>query len=111
VGSRRRTDRASVEQAVAELPSDTIVVSGGCRGVDTWAVEAARRRGLGIAVIRPNLSGAQHRGQVVQAYYDRNAVVAEQSDRLIAFVAPDRKGGTENTIAAARRLGRSVEIR
>ncbi len=111
VGSRHRADRASVEQVVSELPPDAIVVSGGCRGVDTWAVDAARRRGLGVEVIRPNLTGTQHRGEVVQAYFDRNAVVAERSDRLIAFVAPDRKGGTENTIAAARSLGRPVEIR
>ena len=36
--------------------------------------------------------------------------IAAACDVLIAFVAHDRKGGTENTIEHARRLGKPVRI-
>jgi len=31
-------------------------------------------------------------------YYARNELIAKNSDVVVAFVSPDRKGGTENTI-------------
>ena len=40
-----------------------------------------------------------------QIFYDRNEEIAKEPlDYLIALVAPDRKGGTENTIRHFRRL-------
>ena len=33
-----------------------------------------------------------------KANYERNTLIARDSDVLIAVVAPDRKGGTEDTI-------------
>ena len=44
VGSRRRTDRDAVEACIAELAPDTVVVTGGARGPDRWAEQAARAR-------------------------------------------------------------------
>ncbi len=46
VGSRECQDRHSVEAYVARLPAGAIVISGGARGVDTWAADAAHARGL-----------------------------------------------------------------
>jgi hypothetical protein len=45
-----------------------------------------------------------------EAYYARNKLIAENCDILHAFVSPDRKGGTENTINHALKLGKQVII-
>jgi hypothetical protein len=111
VGSRRRTDRTAVEAVVAELGADDIVVSGGCRGPDSWALEAAAARGLGTALHLPDLSDVKNRGAAARRHHQRNQRVIDDCDRVIAFVAPDRKGGTEDTIRRAERAGKPVEIR
>ena len=43
-------------------------------------------------------------------YYARNNRIAEESDILIACVAPDRKGGTENTILQFKKHNPNGEI-
>jgi predicted Rossmann fold nucleotide-binding protein DprA/Smf involved in DNA uptake len=111
VGSRSRTDQHNVAAFVAGLPADAVVVSGACRGVDTWAVEAARARGLAVAEHRPDATGVRSRGEVVRRYHERNARVVADADMVVAFVSADRKGGTENTIRHARRAGKPVEFR
>jgi hypothetical protein len=111
IGSRRRTDRAAIEACVAELDSETVVVSGGARGPDRWAVEAAQQRGMSVVVLPPQLDLVRTYGEAVLAYHGRNQRIVDASDRLVAFVAPDRKGGTEDTIRRAMRAGKKVEIR
>ena len=41
----------------------------------------------------------------------RTQRLVEAIDRLLAFVAPDRRGGTEDTIRRARRRGVVLEFR
>jgi len=111
VGSRRWKDREAVVVLVNELPADSVVISGGCRGVDTWAATAARSRRLEVAEYLPDLppSGSPI-WAFTKAYHARNRQIVENSDVIFAFVAPDRRGGTENTIKHARELGVRVEI-
>ena len=111
IGSRRRADRASIEACVAELDPETVVVSGGASGPDQWAVEAAQQRGMSVVVLRPLLDLVRSFGEAVRAYHERNQRIVDHSDRLIAFVAADRRGGTEDTIRRAMRAGKEVEIR
>lgn len=114
VGSRRRTDRQSVIDLVNSLPEDSVVISGGCRGVDTWAKEAALNRGLQYKEFspqwpkpyNPNMSYFEQ----CEVFYARNRQIAEASDTIYAFVSSDRKGGTENTIKHAEELGKQVVI-
>jgi hypothetical protein len=110
VGSRRRTDREAVEAAVMALPIGTIVVSGGARGPDTWAEEAARGRGLAVEVHPPALGGVRCYGEAARAYHDRNQKIVDSADRVIAFPSPDRTGGTEDTIRRALRAGKLIQI-
>lgn len=66
VGSREYPNQAQVQRFVAQLAkkySGVIVVSGGARGVDTWAEERAISLGLGVISYRPyeyeNMAGRQ----------------------------------------------------
>ena len=111
VGSRRWKSRSAVESLVKTLPADTTVVSGGVRGVDSWAAEFARKRGLKVVEFLPDLpSNGSPRWEYTKAYHARNRQIAEHSEVVYAFVAPDRKGGTENTIKYAKELGVPVNI-
>jgi len=108
VGSRKYTDRKAVQNLVKSLKPDDVVVSGGCRGVDTWAEQEARKRRLGRIIFEPDLSAVRNRGEAARKYFERNLLIARECDVLHAFVASDRKGGTENTIAHARKLKKPV---
>lgn len=107
VGSRRRTDRQSVVDFVNSLPVGSVVVSGGCHGVDSWAASAARQRGLVVREFRPDFAGFETLSypEKCQRYYERNLRIVQNSDVIHAFVASDRTGGTENTIQHANKLG------
>jgi predicted Rossmann fold nucleotide-binding protein DprA/Smf involved in DNA uptake len=110
VGSRRRSDRESVYKFIDTLSLDDVVISGACRGVDTWAAERARQRGIKVIEHKPDLSKCKTYLDKVYAYYARNKLIAKDCDILIAFVAPDRKGGTENTISYAREFEKKILI-
>jgi predicted Rossmann fold nucleotide-binding protein DprA/Smf involved in DNA uptake len=110
VGSRTRTDKDRVIDCVNKLPKDCTVVSGGCEGVDTWAIEAAKERGMKWKIFFPDLSGANTYYEKCERYYDRNEKVVKNSDFVIAFVASNRKGGTENTIKFAGKHKKLVMI-
>jgi hypothetical protein len=111
VGSRRRTDRETIEAAVGGLPLGTVVVTGAARGPDRWAEQAARTRGFEVIVHRPDLHGVHARWQAAERFYARNQRIVDDSDLVIAFATPDRTGGTEDTIRRAVRAGKLVELR
>lgn len=115
VGSRKRLDRQTVEAYVSTLnSSEDVVVSDGRWGVDSWAEAAALARGLTVEVFLPDKAKMKggNRGDVVEAYYARNRLIVEASDRLVAFQAPrDRYGGTGYTIRYAESQGVPVELR
>ena len=111
VGSRKRTDAATVQavrDVVALLPAGSVVISGGAAGVDSIAASEAEARGIDVVVHRPDYVGATTRFQATQACYDRNRRIVMDADLVVAFVASDRKGGTENAIKQAKRAGRRV---
>jgi hypothetical protein len=104
VGSRRRNsvaDRDATTRAFCKIvePDDEIV-SGGCpQGGDSFAEWIAKRY--------------QHTIKIYYAKWDklgrsagfaRNGDIARDADVLIACVAPDRTGGTEDTIKKWQKL-------
>jgi predicted Rossmann fold nucleotide-binding protein DprA/Smf involved in DNA uptake len=93
---------------IGQLDINDVVVSGGCRGPDTFAEEAAINRGMKTKIFRPNLKDIKDKGDMVKRYYSRNKEVAEASDVIYALVHPSRTGGTESTITFAQRLGKKV---
>jgi len=111
VGSRRWKNREMVEALVQMLPGDVTIVSGGCEGVDTWAAEAARQQRFVVVEHLPDLPPpGSSRWKFTKAYHTRNKLIAEDVDVLYAFVAQDRRGGTENTIKHAMKLDVRVEV-
>ena len=102
VGSRRRNsleDKKLIwRQLLLRLPD--MIISGGCkRGADRFAEELAEELKIPITIFNPEFHLFPNtRYGKIEAYYARNRKIAEVSDYLIALVAPDRKGGTENTI-------------
>jgi hypothetical protein len=110
--SRNRTDRDAIEAAVGELPPDTTIIIGGAlSGPDTWIEEAARLRGLEVLIFRPNLIAVQDLDDATERYYERNQQIVDAADRMIAFVAPDRTGATEDTIRRAAARGIPIGLR
>ena len=101
VGSRRRAtgkDLILIKKRVEKLQPE-MIISGGCsEGADHFAEMIARGLGIPITIYHPKLEGIKGYHEVVKAMYARNLLIAQNSDHLIALVAPDRKGGTEDTI-------------
>ena len=98
VGSRRRDAKCDYELTERKFldiyqEGDTIV-SGGCpQGGDRFAEMIAKRGGLTITIHYPNWS-KYGKG----AGFVRNTKIADDADKLIACVAADRTGGTEDTV-------------
>lgn len=110
VGSRKRDDKENVYALVDSLDKDDIVVSGGCRGVDTWAESRAKKRGLQVMIFKPDLTDVKNNYDRINRYYERNKKIVENSDVVYAFVSKDRKGGTENTIKWTKMFNKKVII-
>lgn len=109
VGSRKFPQLNLVKWFVDELPKGCIVVSGGARGVDTAAVQAAKSRGLETIVHLPDLSGCKERIDYTRRYYARNQLIADDVSFLVAFTEKDR-GGTWDTIKRVRQLKKPVKV-
>lgn len=80
VGSRDFPDQGMVVDFVASLPPDWTVVSGGARGPDRWAIEAARQ--LGMLYVE-HLAQWETLGKA--AGLERNKVIADDSDVMVGF--------------------------
>ena len=69
-----------------------------------------------MQVHRPQLGNVtigrvRNYGEAARRYHVRNQRIGEYCDRVIAFVVPDRTGGTEDRIRRAQRAGKPVELR
>jgi hypothetical protein len=123
VGSRRRntqTDKLQVTQRLIQILENSepfsqrfydpsfewknyvTLVSGGCpKGADRFAEELAVELNLPIILHLPDkskLPACPQRWHFAEINFERNQWIARDSDILIACVADDRKGGTEDTI-------------
>lgn len=118
VGSRRRASVEDQRLLVAKFAEvyrvGDSVVSGGCpTGGDRFADDLARYWGLTMTTHYPdwnNRKGEINTDETARrvAGFVRNTRIAEDCDVLIALVADDRTGGTEDTVKKATKLGRQV---
>ena len=105
VGSRGYQRLGDVEKYVQGLPEGTVVVSGGARGVDKAAEDAAMEAGLDVEVYLPDWDKY---GRV--AGFIRNKDIEENADRCVAFWDGKSKG-TKNTVSLFEKAGKPVEVR
>ncbi len=112
IGSRLRDADKDFEIVYKEFQKvyniGDIIISGGClTGGDRFAEIIARRLNLTekngkLIIHRPiNPPKGSPRWKWAQVMYDRNTVVAQESESdsvVIACVSEDRKGGTEDTL-------------
>ncbi|MDP9024251.1 MAG: hypothetical protein M3N13_02600 [Candidatus Eremiobacteraeota bacterium] len=107
VGSRRRDSEADLLLTYNALltvwePGDKLV-SGGCpKGGDRFAALIARTFSIPLKEYFPDKTKLNPALPPKTAYariaYARNTLIARDSEVLIACVAADRAGGTEDTI-------------
>lgn len=95
VGSRKFPHEKMVRHYVQRLPTDTVVISGGARGPDRWAVDEALKRGLKTVVLQPDW---ETHGKAAGPI--RNAAIVENCDWLVAFWDGHSRG-TLNTLRRA----------
>jgi len=72
--------RVLVHNFIALLPHNAVVISGGARGVDSWAAESAIARGLRVVVYPADW---KKHGQ--RAGFIRNTQIVEDCTELVAF--------------------------
>ena len=112
IGTRRRDTNKDYKKVWNEFRKHydvgDIIVSGGCqRGGDRFAELIASRLNLteknGKLIIHRPVGYRKRMSywEALKALMDRNTLVAEESDHdtvIIACVAKNRKGGTEDTL-------------
>jgi predicted Rossmann fold nucleotide-binding protein DprA/Smf involved in DNA uptake len=104
VGSREHTNEKQVRAYVRTLEPGTVVVSGGAKGVDSWAVGEAEKLGLETVVFHPDRKAHKHRAALM-----RNHLIVRHADRVVAFW-DGKSTGTMYTVRIARAAGKPVEV-
>lgn len=104
VGSRRFKRLDLVSQFVFELERDTVVISGGAAGVDTTAIDKARRLHMPYEVYPSDWNKHGRRAGAI-----RNRTIVEKADEVVAFWN-GKSNGTQITIEIARELGKPCRI-
>lgn len=110
IGSRRRSSKEDFdicEKSFLEIyQQGDEIVSGGCpKGGDRFAEILAKEYQVPIKIYY-----AQWDKLGRGAGFARNTDIARDSDVIIALVADDRTGGTEDTIKKADKMGKSLII-
>ncbi|WP_157067267.1 hypothetical protein [Desulfosarcina cetonica] len=89
VGARKYKDKQSVVDLVHSLPKNSIILTSSCRGVCTWAAEAARAAGFEIRVYAPDLRNIRDRSDMVERYYSRNRELIAACEVIHAFISQE----------------------
>lgn len=104
VGSRDYPTLGNVRAYVESLPQETVIVSGGARGVDAVAEATARTRKMEVVVLRADWSTY---GKAAGPM--RNRVIVRDCDAMVAFWDGTSRG-TADSIRAARAAGKPVTV-
>jgi predicted Rossmann fold nucleotide-binding protein DprA/Smf involved in DNA uptake len=105
VGSRDFQTEALVKQVLLVVLKDYhVVVSGGARGVDSWAIETARAIGAQVCEHKPDWDT---HGKA--AGFLRNTIIVRDSEVVLAFWNQKSKG-TLDTLTKASQLGKLIIV-
>lgn len=84
----------------------TEVITGGARGIDTLAFQAAESAGIRNRLFLPDRRKFPGK-MILKAYQERNKQIVERCDILLA-VWNGKSSGTKNTLSYAREAGKPV---
>lgn len=106
VGNRKGWSRLTIYKKLDSLNlshTDTIV-TGGAEGVDTYAMDYAKEKGVGLMVFYPDISKP-----IPERFFKRNKQIVLYSNKVIAF---NKKtvSGTQNTINWCNHYNTPIEI-
>lgn len=104
VGSRDfpKESKCYIKWFIEDLPLNTVIVSGGARGVDRWAEYYANQCGMRTIIFKPDKSLG-----FPKALFARNIQIVEESDIIIAFWNGE-SSGTKHTIKNALKRDKIV---
>lgn len=104
VGSRDFTRLDAVRQFVWEQERTTVIVSGGATGVDSAAVQEAKRLGMPHEVHLPDWNRHGRRAGAL-----RNQEIVDAAHEVVAFW-DGKSAGTKITMDMARRAGKRLRV-
>lgn len=104
VGSRDYQNLDAVRQYVFEQERNSVIISGGARGVDSVAVDEAKRLGMAYEVYPADWS---RYGRSAGAL--RNHQIVEAATEVVAFW-DGKSPGTEITMTMARNAGKPLTV-
>lgn len=104
IGSRDYPALDLVRRFIVDLPADTVVVSGGARGVDSAAEDAARAVGLRVLVLEPDWETLGRRAGLV-----RNEEVVDEVDEVVAWWDGESRG-TVHALQLAVEAGKPITV-
>jgi hypothetical protein len=104
VGSRTWQRPNKVRDFVDLLPRDTIVVSGGARGVDQIAEQRAKQRGLKVESFP-----ADWKSHGKAAGFMRNSDIVKAADAVVAFW-DGKSNGTADTVKKTQAANKPLII-
>jgi len=102
VGSREWSDYEIIRDYVYSLDANDTVVSGGARGVDSFAEFYAIERGLDVLIFRADWDQHGRRAGLI-----RNHDIVQKCDRLVAFW-DGKSTGTQHSVRLAREADKPV---
>jgi hypothetical protein len=118
IGSRKFKDQ-EILNAVLSEEDITFIVSGGAQGADTLGVNYAKKNNIPYKEYLPNWKDLSNPDAVIKqnqwGQYDalagmrRNTFIAEDCEKVIAFIDEESKG-TLDTVKKARKLGIPVKL-
>lgn len=120
VGSREFKDLQLVSEYVKSLPPGTKVISGGARGVDSIAIQAAKKAGLEWQEYPADWDDLTHKDAIIKerpdgSKYDakaghrRNKVMAQLAGKVVAFWDGTSRG-TMDTVTIAKKMKKEVMV-
>ena len=104
VGSRGFSDLERVKDYVKSLDKDTIIVSGGAKGVDETAEIMGEELGMKVVSFKPDWKKYGRGAGIV-----RNKEICKYSDMICAFWDGKSKG-TKNTIETSKKMNMIVQV-
>jgi predicted Rossmann fold nucleotide-binding protein DprA/Smf involved in DNA uptake len=108
VGNREGWKYEDIEKILLKdgVFTTDVIISGGAKGVDTFAQEFAEKYGNKIIIIYPNPKLPSPR-----RYYERNEKIALECEFMFVFNKGNNpKSGSFNAMNYAKKLGKEIKV-